>query len=322
MGGPAAPSSTGWRGRPPHPEHHRTPRLGWLRAAVLGANDGIVSTASLIVGVAAADQSRAAVVTAGTAGLVAGAMSMAVGEYVSVSSQRDAELADLARERRELAADPESELHELTRIYERRGLDAPLASEVARQLTEHDAFAAHVRDELGITEALRARPLQAAWSSAAAFMAGALVPLLAALASPSATRIVVVAGAALAALAILGALGARLGGAPALLRRCASPPSASWPWPSRRRSALPSAAPWRVSGQAGGGGQRLRRSPPSAGRAGFAGRPASTLRAGASPAPPSSTERAQPFRSNLNRASGPRARRRRPRRAPHRGLSR
>jgi VIT1/CCC1 family predicted Fe2+/Mn2+ transporter len=207
----------------PHPEHHRTQRVGWLRAAVLGANDGIVSTASLIVGVAAADTSRETILTAGAAALVAGAMSMAVGEYVSVSSQRDAEQADLAQERRELAADPESELNELTRIYERRGLDAKLAAEVARQLTQHDAFAAHVRDELGLTAVAAPRPVQAAVSSAAAFTVGALVPLLAALLSPSSPRIVVVAAAALLALASLGAFGARLGGAPiaaAALRIC------------------------------------------------------------------------------------------------------
>jgi VIT1/CCC1 family predicted Fe2+/Mn2+ transporter len=213
MATPVVRSGTGPRGRLPHPEHHRTQRIGWLRAAVLGANDGIVSTASLIVGVAAADTSRDTILTAGTAGLVAGAMSMAVGEFVSVSSQRDAEQADLAQERRELAADPVSELNELTRIYERRGLDAPLAAVVARQLTDHDAFGAHVRDELGITDVALARPLQAAGSSAAAFTVGALVPLLAALASPASPRIVVVAAAALAALAALGALGARLGGA-------------------------------------------------------------------------------------------------------------
>lgn len=205
---------TGPKRRLPHPENHRSQRVGWLRAAVLGANDGIVSTASLIVGVAAADTSRETILTAGTAGLVAGAMSMAVGEYVSVSSQRDAERADLAQERRELAADPESELHELTRIYERRGLDRSLAAEVARQLTRHDALGAHVRDELGITDLAMARPQQAAGSSAAAFTVGALIPLLAALASTSAPRIPVVAASALAALGLLGALGARLGGAP------------------------------------------------------------------------------------------------------------
>ncbi len=213
MGTSVARFGTGPRGRLPHPEHHRSQRVGWLRAAVLGANDGIVSTASLIVGVAAADATRSTILTAGTAGLVAGAMSMAVGEYVSVSSQRDAERADLAQERRELATDPVSELNELTRIYERRGLDAPLAAEVARQLTDHDALGAHVRDELGLTDVVAARPLQAAWSSAAAFTVGALLPLLAALASPSSPRIVVVAAAALTALAVLGALGARLGGA-------------------------------------------------------------------------------------------------------------
>ena len=214
MAASVARSGTGPKGRLPHPEHHRTQRVGWLRAAVLGANDGIVSTASLIVGVAAAETSRQTIVTAGFAGLAAGAMSMAVGEFVSVSSQRDAERADLAQERRELAADPVSELSELTRIYERRGLDHPLAAEVARQLTIHDALAAHVRDELGITDAARARPLQAAGSSAAAFTVGALVPLLVALVSPSTPRIVVVAAAALLALAGLGALGAQLGGAP------------------------------------------------------------------------------------------------------------
>jgi VIT1/CCC1 family predicted Fe2+/Mn2+ transporter len=205
---------TGPKRRLPHPENHRSQRVGWLRAAVLGANDGIVSTASLIVGVAAADTSRETILTAGTAGLVAGAMSMAVGEYVSVSSQRDAERADLAQERRELAADPESELNELTRIYERRGLDRPLAAEVARQLTRHDALGAHVRDELGITDMAIARPQQAAGSSAAAFTVGALIPLLAALASTSAPRIPVVATSAIVALGLLGAFGARLGGAP------------------------------------------------------------------------------------------------------------
>jgi VIT1/CCC1 family predicted Fe2+/Mn2+ transporter len=200
----------------PHPEHHRTQRVGWLRAAVLGANDGIVSTASLIVGVAAADSSRSTVLTAGVAALVAGAMSMAVGEFVSVSSQRDAERADLAQERRELVADPVSELNELTRIYERRGLEPQLAAEVARQLTDHDALGAHVRDELGLTDASVARPIQAGLSSAAAFTVGALLPLLAAVLSTSSIRIGVIAGATLVALATLGAVGARLGGAPLL----------------------------------------------------------------------------------------------------------
>jgi vacuolar iron transporter family protein len=216
MGPTIARTGTGSRGRVPHPEHHRTQRVGWLRAAVLGANDGIVSTASLIVGVAAADASRATVVTAGVAALVAGAMSMAVGEFVSVSSQRDAEHADLAQERRELAVDPVSELNELTRIYERRGIEPQLAAEVARQLTHHDALGAHVRDELGITDASLARPVQAALSSAAAFTVGALIPLLAAVLSTSSTRIPVIAAATLVALATLGAIGARLGGAPLL----------------------------------------------------------------------------------------------------------
>jgi VIT1/CCC1 family predicted Fe2+/Mn2+ transporter len=216
MGPTIARTGTGSRGRVPHPEHHRTQRVGWLRAAVLGANDGIVSTASLIVGVAAADSSRATVLTAGAAALVAGAMSMAVGEFVSVSSQRDAERADLAQERRELAADPASELNELTRIYERRGLEPQLAAEVARQLTDHDALGAHVRDELGLTDVSLARPTQAALSSAAAFTVGALLPLLAAVLSTSSTRIGVIAGATLIALATLGAIGARLGGAPTL----------------------------------------------------------------------------------------------------------
>jgi VIT1/CCC1 family predicted Fe2+/Mn2+ transporter len=216
MGPTIARTSTGGRGRVPHPEHHRTQRVGWLRAAVLGANDGIVSTASLIVGVAAADSSRSTVLTAGVAALVAGAMSMAVGEFVSVSSQRDAERADLAQERRELVADPVSELNELTRIYERRGLEPQLAAEVARQLTDHDALGAHVRDELGLTDASVARPIQAGLSSAAAFTVGALLPLLAAVLSTSSIRIGVIAGATLVALATLGAVGARLGGAPLL----------------------------------------------------------------------------------------------------------
>lgn len=196
-----------------HDEHHRSRHIGWLRATVLGANDGIVSIASLIVGVAAADPSRTAVLTAGTAGLAAGALSMAVGEYVSVSSQRDTERADLAMERRELVNDPASELVELTRIYEHRGLDHSLAAEVARQLTEHDALGAHLRDELGITEVAQARPLQAAGSSAASFLVGGGLPLLAAIVATSATRSWAVAVAALVCLAVLGSLGARVGGA-------------------------------------------------------------------------------------------------------------
>jgi VIT1/CCC1 family predicted Fe2+/Mn2+ transporter len=196
-----------------HDEHHRSRRIGWLRATVLGANDGIVSLASLIVGVAAADSSRTAVLTAGSAGLAAGALSMAVGEYVSVSSQRDTEKADLATERRELAADPVSELLELTHIYERRGLDHALAAAVAKQLTEHDALGAHLRDELGLTDVAQARPVQAAASSAASFLVGGGLPLLAAIATPSGVRSWIVALTALACLALLGSLGARVGGA-------------------------------------------------------------------------------------------------------------
>jgi len=196
-----------------HDEHHRTERIGWLRATILGANDGIVSTAGLIVGVAAADASRSAVLTAGAAGLVAGALSMAVGEYVSVSSQRDTELADLATERRALQVDPDSELLELTNIYRGRGLDRELAGAVARQLTAHDALGAHVRDELGITAEAAARPVQAAVSSAFSFTIGGAMPLLAAIAAPSGARLVVVAIAAIIALLLLGAFGATVGGA-------------------------------------------------------------------------------------------------------------
>ncbi len=192
-------------------ERHGTGRTGWLRAAVLGANDGIVSTASLVIGVAAAGASRGAVLTAGLAGLVAGAMSMAAGEYVSVSSQADAEHSDLARERRELEEDPEAEHRELAAIYVGRGLDARLASEVARQLAAKDALAAHMRDELGISEALRARPMQAALASAAAFAAGAALPLGAAVLAPADASMAVVAGLSLASLAILGAVAARIG---------------------------------------------------------------------------------------------------------------
>jgi len=199
--------------RQPHDEQHRTKHIGWLRATVLGANDGIVSIASLIVGVAAAEASRSEVLTAGTAGLAAGALSMAVGEYVSVSSQRDTELADIATEQRELAADPVSELIELTNIYERRGLDHTLAAEVAKQLTEHDALGAHARDELGITPAAAARPLQAAISSAASFTVGGGLPLIAAIAAPSGARPWAVAIVAVICLALLGAMGARIGGA-------------------------------------------------------------------------------------------------------------
>ncbi len=195
------------------PEAHRSGGTGWLRAAVLGADDGIVSTASLMLGVATASAGSGQVLAAGIAGLVAGSMSMAAGEYVSVSTQRDAEHADLGRERLELRNDPEGELAELAAIYVQRGVEPELATEVARQLMSHDALAAHARDELGITEQGRARPVQAATSSAAAFAGGALLPVLAALLSPLALRAVVLAAVALVALGVLGALGALAGGA-------------------------------------------------------------------------------------------------------------
>ena len=197
----------------PHREQHRTDRIGWLRAAVLGANDGVVSVASLVVGVAASGAPQADILVAGVAGLVAGAMSMAAGEYVSVQSQADTEEADLARERHELAADPEGELAELTSIYRARGLDDDLARRVAVQLTERDALGSHARDELGITEVLRARPVQAALASAAAFGLGAVLPVLAALAAPAASATLVVAAVTLVTLALLGAVAGRVGGA-------------------------------------------------------------------------------------------------------------
>lgn len=197
----------------PHGETHRTDRIGWLRAAVLGANDGIVSTASLIVGVAAAHATSHDILVAGVAGLVAGAMSMAAGEYVSVSSQSDTERGDLAREREELASDPAAELAELTAIYVKRGLDPSLAKQVAEQLTAHDAFATHARDELGISETLSARPIQAALSSAAAFAVGAVMPLLTIFVASEAYLIVVVAVTSLVFLAILGGMAAFVGGA-------------------------------------------------------------------------------------------------------------
>jgi VIT1/CCC1 family predicted Fe2+/Mn2+ transporter len=196
-----------------HGERHVVSRIGWLRAAVLGANDGIVSTASLIVGVASAGAARGDIVISGVAGLVAGAMSMAAGEYVSVSSQADSEAADLAREQRELAALPDQELAELTAIYMDRGLDRALAQEVASRLTASDALGAHARDELGISEVTTARPLQAALASAATFSAGAAMPLLAVLIAPAAWLVVVVSGVSLLFLAVLGAVGARAGGA-------------------------------------------------------------------------------------------------------------
>ncbi len=197
-----------------HPENHMIHRIGWLRAAVLGANDGIVSTASLVIGVSTAAAGRSAVLIAGVAGLVAGAMSMAAGEYVSVSSQADTEAADLGRERRELAEDPEGELDELAGIYVERGLDPDLAGQVAEQLMAHDALAAHARDELGISEAITARPVQAALTSAATFAVGAALPLVAAAVASDAGRVWIVAAASLVALALLGVAGARVGGAP------------------------------------------------------------------------------------------------------------
>jgi VIT1/CCC1 family predicted Fe2+/Mn2+ transporter len=195
-------------------EMHLSQRANWLRAAVLGANDGILSTSSLVLGVAASGASNAAIVTAGVAGLVAGALSMAAGEYVSVSSQRDAEQADLRLEQRELTRNPEGELHELAAIYERRGLPAALADEVARTLSRRGALRAHARDELGFDEKRLARPFQAAWTSAVSFATGAALPLLAVGLAPSSIRGAVVVGVTLVALALLGGLGARLGGAP------------------------------------------------------------------------------------------------------------
>lgn len=199
-----------------HSEYHRTHRVGWLRAAVLGANDGIVSTASLIVGVAAAESSQANVLVAGIAGLVAGAMSMAAGEYVSVSSQSDTENADLDRERVELATDAVHEHEELAAIYVARGLDAKLASEVATQLMAKDALGAHARDELGISDTLSARPVQAAFASAATFAVGAAMPLLLVLIVPPKALVWTVSGSSLFFLALLGGLAARAGGSPVL----------------------------------------------------------------------------------------------------------
>jgi VIT1/CCC1 family predicted Fe2+/Mn2+ transporter len=196
-----------------HAERHRTAHIGWLRAAVLGANDGIVSTASLVLGVAAAHAGTSNVLVAGAAGLVAGAMSMAAGEYVSVSSQADTEHADLRREEQELASEPDAELAELAAIYVGRGLDPELAQQVAAQLMAHDALASHARDELGITEMLRARPLQAALASAASFAVGAAAPLVTVVLSPDATLLPAVAGSSLGLLAILGGLAAQVGGA-------------------------------------------------------------------------------------------------------------
>ncbi len=197
-----------------HRERHQVQRIGWLRAAVLGANDGIVSTASLIVGVAAAATARSEILLAGTAGLVAGAMSMAAGEYVSVSSQADTEQADLNREKRELRANPAAEEDELTGIYVQRGLDIELARWVARELMAKDALAAHAKDELGISESTTARPIQAALTSALTFSAGAAMPLLAVFLSRESQMVPFVALSSLAFLAVLGAIGAKAGAAP------------------------------------------------------------------------------------------------------------
>jgi VIT1/CCC1 family predicted Fe2+/Mn2+ transporter len=197
-----------------HSESHRTDRIGWLRAAVLGANDGIVSTASLVVGVAAAETSRESILIAGVAGLVAGAMSMAAGEYVSVSSQSDTENADLDRERKELATTPDAELHELKAVYVGRGLDESLALQVAQQLTLHDALGAHARDELGISDLTTARPTQAALTSAATFAVGAALPLAATFLTPVPLIPIVVSVLSLGFLALLGGISANIGGAP------------------------------------------------------------------------------------------------------------
>lgn len=194
-------------------ESHKSAHIGWLRAAVLGANDGIVSTASLIIGVAASQASQQSVLTAGIAGLVAGAMSMAAGEYVSVSSQADTETADLAREKAELLTDHEAEKEELAQIYVQRGLDYELAKQVSKQLMAHDALGAHARDELGITEIFTAKPLQAAFSSAAAFAVGGSLPLIVALVTPARHLIATVSVASVVCLIFLGMAAARTGGA-------------------------------------------------------------------------------------------------------------
>jgi VIT1/CCC1 family predicted Fe2+/Mn2+ transporter len=200
-----------------HTERHRTDRIGWLRAAVLGANDGIVSTASLVVGVAAASASHGNILVTGIAGLVAGAMSMAAGEYVSVHSQADTETADLSRERTELEADPAAEQRELEGIYVARGLEPALAQQVAEQLMKHDALGAHARDELGISETLSAKPIQAALASAASFAVGAVLPLTVTALAPEAGLIAWVSGTSLVFLSLLGALAARAGGAGVLI---------------------------------------------------------------------------------------------------------
>lgn len=207
------------------PAVHLSHRSNWLRAAVLGANDGILSTASLVLGVAASGASGAAIVTAGVAGLVAGALSMAAGEYVSVSSQRDSERADLRLEERQLADDPEGELRELTGIYERWGLAPDLAAQVAVVLSQGGALAAHARDELGLEADRQARPLQAAWASALSFSAGGILPLVAVGVSPAGSRVVICVIVTILALALLGDVGARLGGAP---RRRATARVVAW----------------------------------------------------------------------------------------------
>jgi VIT1/CCC1 family predicted Fe2+/Mn2+ transporter len=200
----------------PHKIRHYTGRVGWLRAAVLGSNDGIVSTASLILGVAATQESRAAILIAGVAGLVAGALSMAAGEYVSVQSQADTEMADLGREQKELETDGEGELQELAQIYVKRGLEPKLAHQVAEQLMVHDALGAHARDELGLSELVQARPYQAAVASALSFAAGAALPLGAAVLCPRTLLIPAISAGSLVFLAVLGAVAAKTGGAPVL----------------------------------------------------------------------------------------------------------
>jgi VIT1/CCC1 family predicted Fe2+/Mn2+ transporter len=195
-------------------ENHRSGRAGWLRAAVLGSDDAIVSTASLMIGVAASSAPKEAILIAGVAGLVAGAMSMAVGEYVSVSSQRDAEKADVKREKRELAEEPQAELKELAAIYEKRGLEKNLAMKVAEQLSARDRLGAHMRDELGIDQSALSRPMQAAWISAASFALFAMIPIAGLFVSPATLRIPLIAALSLVSLAALGAFGGYLGGAP------------------------------------------------------------------------------------------------------------
>ena len=201
---------------PPHFETHRSGRSGWLRAAVLGADDGLVSTAALLVGLVAAGAARTALITAGVAALTAGASAMAIGEYVSVSAQADAERADTRREEAELLADPDSELAELVRIYEARGLDTALAESVAEALSRSDPLQAHLRDELGHAEQSRARPAQAAGVSAVSFALGALIPLLTAVLAPAGARTAAIAAVTIVSMCTLGAVGARLGGAPPL----------------------------------------------------------------------------------------------------------